>query len=1091
MPAPPVTACARCRKPLNAGAHFCGRCGTPVASLPVCLHCRQPLPPGAWNCPACGAAMGPAICGGCGAALRSGLRFCPACGAPASRQQRREVTAPQAPCPACGAPRSVMARFCPNCGAAAGSPRRRQRSGWAAAAAVAVVLLAAGGIWLALSQRGNPPGPTTTEDTGPIAPPVTLTHPNGARVEAPEGVFSRRSRPRIDLLDTVPPMGPLERRDPAVRVDATTLIAPPRAVTVDLPNGAAGDRAVVLAAGLSEWVRLPSTPITLADGKPGQRVTIDQAPVPWVLSVAAFPGSGPVPRGVVEGDSWEARQARVEQYYWTDRTKFAAAVDGLAAWSGDGRGRAGMAALTAPEPASVTLLKQARTAFRQATVHITAGRRAEAAGSYVQGLRLLQQARKAYKAADEPSTWDWVADPGLIPSLQPGTTNNLSLLQTIENYHAQLVPWGIELTLKLFDSGAIVPSMFDVRVLPYYGNLESTDVARTTSDKLPGLWDNARFTGVNAEYGSAARKMGIPEDKALRNEVVRFYSPRALAMTRSEYLAMLKDYWGYGAALMALGELAMLNPATATAAGTAWLVYEVAQPVLEAVWIDDYFDQARGKNHHWGMFLATGYEAANALGSWGFTENPFVLSEGYGGKFKDISGLYTEALLTYLIDRDELKWLDTLRSASGGTTGYRREPGRVWDSYAEVPPIMLAGNLWGPATTSPYHFQRMAHASMIWSLQFEKFTPGGSYDLHAAFPAGPEIAARLEPEWRAFERDSWLVWHDDPDPEDQVISFTMSKDGLQKLASAATLSVDDFLKKAKLEVRPVMGQAPAQAPLASSSHPEQRLLDFRSGSSDKFMDFIFRVHSTVQPPRTSVDIRDLLLADEQKAPVFTNQDRAWLQYEYRIVLDKQVLSTTTVTMDLTKAGSGWRRWNTAGKQWLDRSYTFDLKTAPQKFLAPGVWNLGKGFPNEVLLTEGEKGTLSGSYPNQFGYLMRLTFYPKACGEGGEGYICFEAIWQNPAPGVCNPWDVSMGGAAPADGKSYQAYYSEIYECDDGDPKRKGGASRGFEVKGTWLRPPGGSVDTSYPPQPTSTAPPVGTNPFAGYNPPVPTATSGR
>ncbi len=51
--------CARCGKPVPAGARFCPACGAPLAAS-VCPRCQQPMPAGARFCPGCGAPLAPA-----------------------------------------------------------------------------------------------------------------------------------------------------------------------------------------------------------------------------------------------------------------------------------------------------------------------------------------------------------------------------------------------------------------------------------------------------------------------------------------------------------------------------------------------------------------------------------------------------------------------------------------------------------------------------------------------------------------------------------------------------------------------------------------------------------------------------------------------------------------------------------------------------------------------------------------------------------------------------------------------------------------------------------------------------------------------
>lgn len=52
--------CARCHKPLQAGAEYCAYCGEPTVSRPrVCPQCATIAPPGASYCPHCRALLSP------------------------------------------------------------------------------------------------------------------------------------------------------------------------------------------------------------------------------------------------------------------------------------------------------------------------------------------------------------------------------------------------------------------------------------------------------------------------------------------------------------------------------------------------------------------------------------------------------------------------------------------------------------------------------------------------------------------------------------------------------------------------------------------------------------------------------------------------------------------------------------------------------------------------------------------------------------------------------------------------------------------------------------------------------------------------
>lgn len=94
---PTALQCTRCGTPAPSDAHFCGRCGGPVAAPPppmagACAACGTPLRPGAQFCARCGTAVGAAPvpqpayaqaawCPSCRNPLPAGAQFCGVCGA--------------------------------------------------------------------------------------------------------------------------------------------------------------------------------------------------------------------------------------------------------------------------------------------------------------------------------------------------------------------------------------------------------------------------------------------------------------------------------------------------------------------------------------------------------------------------------------------------------------------------------------------------------------------------------------------------------------------------------------------------------------------------------------------------------------------------------------------------------------------------------------------------------------------------------------------------------------------------------------------------------------------------------------------------
>ena len=75
-----------------------------------CAKCGKPMPAGAKFCPECGASSAPAApasakCAKCGASIPESAKFCPECGAPTTLK-----------CAKCGTKLIAGAKFCPECG---------------------------------------------------------------------------------------------------------------------------------------------------------------------------------------------------------------------------------------------------------------------------------------------------------------------------------------------------------------------------------------------------------------------------------------------------------------------------------------------------------------------------------------------------------------------------------------------------------------------------------------------------------------------------------------------------------------------------------------------------------------------------------------------------------------------------------------------------------------------------------------------------------------------------------------------------------------------------------------------------------------
>ena len=116
---------------------------------------------------------------------------------------------------------------------------------------------------------------------------------------------------------------PAELRDvalvaPVLRFDSHSGLVFEGRVAVDLPLGSAERGVALVWSRLGVWLPLPSQAVTLADGKPGLRVLVDQEPTPWTFTVARAPGETGIPATGL---------ALREQLRWTDKAALQRELD--------------------------------------------------------------------------------------------------------------------------------------------------------------------------------------------------------------------------------------------------------------------------------------------------------------------------------------------------------------------------------------------------------------------------------------------------------------------------------------------------------------------------------------------------------------------------------------------------------------------------------------------------------------------------------------------------------------------------------------------------------------------------------------------
>ena len=1051
-----------------------------------------------------------ATCPRCGAPLSVGARFCKQCGTP--------VTPLVVPCARCGTPLRADARFCKQCGTPSAPPtaasplsRRRANVGSLVLALLLAMGLLGGGFWLTgrLPIGMLPPSPGGTSPVTadsvviPALPAVALEHPTGAQLHAPAGTFLGSAPPTLTTLDQAPPTAPFGLAGLVYRISAPTVLNPLGPTSLDLPAGSAGERAMVFIASAGRWLRLPSTPITLANGSPGQRITLDGAPLPWTLAVVAPPAGATAQRGLLSNDSLAVTVARLEQLRLTDRAAFARelphALDAaqmpsfgitLLNMLSQPAVAAPARAETKARLAATAALIKARLAFLEVAARIqgldaasdprgtSVGLRQSAFAAYRRGLTALWEARTQINRApdkDEPLV-DLVTDPASGETY--GTGEELSLVQLIEADCATFAPWGLDLMRQYTSFSQVEGASFDLRVLPYYGALPFVDVPLIGKGELVPPFVTSNDPAHTISYVEVAerdlvKRLGIVEGQARRTELLRFYSPSVYNWSFSELVAFGKDLKGWSSAVLAAATLAT---GSVTGAAAVFAGYEVIAPIVEQLYLDPYIKSAARADAGWGMAVGSGYEAIKFLGEWHMT-----------GELS-LSGGATDLLLSFLIDHGEIAMLNEVRSAADGTLGYADTGGTI----QPVPPIIIFAHIYGPVPDlqRPCRpawggcYEEAAHGLLGLALRYDNLSKGG-YNLHQRFSKPTELDHVIDwrlnapdvnyaSNWQTFAKDLWPSWRYSGDPLAQQVRFALEDRTLAGWASAAGVPVNELLKTMRVQV--YRGDnANGRDSLVLLDSERVALADHQISLEDTTRWFALsieakqpawrEVSATPEPPATYA------------GPRYASGERPVYHYSIQLVYQKQVLTTLPVSFfDPAHPGVAVRACPSDESQGCsDRADLGVLRTNVAR-LRPGVWNLGAGFPNEVVLRE-EGDQMAISYPavdTSVVHQVSFTFFPCA---SDPSVTCFHAIWANVVPQYCTGWNVAMDGVVGPEGKRYVAQYTDFKQCPNA-PNGPTENTHSFEITGHWLRDGSSGVDSSFPASESPNVPPIGTNPMS-------------
>ncbi len=718
-------------------------------------------------------------------------------------------------------------------------PPNRRSKGWGGC------LLALGGMMLIAALAGLALFRGERE-TAPVAwpapqmPPVVVEHPSKARLEAPQGAFAENARLSITARDQVPSAEPFQREGPAFEINGYTLLSGQRPAAVDLPEGAAGDRAVVLFHSLGAWIRIPSHPVRLADGSPGRRAQLDGVHFPWILTVARAPDAAPA-ADLAEGPGRAAALARLEQLRITDRAAFLAELDRFnameqaefrrtpsagAPFSLVPSAHAASPSTTIAHPFAYGTdhLEKARIAALRAyglIYHLDAGqaeaRRSSAVKLYRDALHHLWEARRAVFAMSESDRAYQILDESNEQNLTYIYGGTLPLSQMVEVYCGTLAPWGLQFMRHLVADDDVHDRGFDVRAIPFFDQLPFVDVALPGGRKpVPLLRKDGQPSGkihIELEHWQRqlVQELNILPDQALHFDIVRLYSPTVEDWNANDILSALKTGKSGVSALFAA---ALLYKGAAVGA-SVWAVYEIAAPFLEYWMVDPMVKEAsreaarqkRGPTH---LTLINLYDGAKLLGQrlLDSTASP-------------LGGL-TDIVFNCLIDFGEMERFERLRAetkaASSGVEGYRNWGG-WWTTHFPLPPVVLMSTVQGPTKDRP-NFENLwgsylveGRGTLSMALNHSALSPlrRGPYSLAECFrqqtdewnlPLDDQLRAATPYgiHWKPVSPENWMrIWVDQA-PDLQVVEWSLEEEALLPWARAAGLSLEKWMDAASVEV---------------------------------------------------------------------------------------------------------------------------------------------------------------------------------------------------------------------------------------------------------------------------------------------------
>jgi hypothetical protein len=557
----------------------------------------------------------------------------------------------------------------------------------------------------------------------------------------------------------------------------------PDDVTLAIPGTGAKNETVLALSHTGDWIEIPSTPVTLAGGKPGRKVDIGDIPTPWILVVAKPTGKPFLKEPPLSSE--------LEQLYWTDREEWKSkTLDALSRID-----------LLEPEDSIISvqnertckdLCKDLDEAYQLlgaarygGVLDLTgAGTPLPVIGLspfalYMEGLDKLHAVLKEWNK--NKTKWQAQQPNGIYYS------DDQTVAEAIESALAFYVPWGIDLTRFLLHTGTI--GTFDMRVIGPYGELLYADAPLSNPHENKAI-------GINVAKLAAK---GITA-----NCYMRLYSRRAVQTTWVDYL---KDW--------KLQTVVRWAPAILVTAGIVGGAVTPAVLFAAADQIIDFAQSEYSENNGSTYLHLEAASASTSAGALVLETSADALDVGGvttsvgGTSLNIIQTLYSVALL-YGVSQTDWYMIQEVQPLTAGTRSYCPKGDCTKalligdtipiDGYDQIPPIQVVAVLQDvPPKHPPGGYPAQRTRLQAWTLPFPQYNA----DLHRLFSNGAsceatslgisqEVLCPYKGKWSGgiadlpfekYKKDSWPEVIQLTEPAAQCMRLGIPKTVLNQIAS--------------------------------------------------------------------------------------------------------------------------------------------------------------------------------------------------------------------------------------------------------------------------------------------------------------------